>query len=170
MALQAQFRAAGTQASFFAKIGGIFLLDKSMNGLARIDELCVQMRGIFEQVLSTSQIEGTAGSCLHASILLQQALDKFGDCETVVRGGDGSGDGGARDMAGQWRGHYWVEGVTKDGCPFLADITADQFGWPPVVVMPLETARTRYSPGNDQIAGDAVADELERMLQHAAHD
>ena len=108
-----------------------------MSQLQPVEELCSSIRGIFEHVLAVEKIAGTAGTCLYGSILLQQALDRFGNCEAVVRGGDGAGDGGAQDKAGAWHGHYWVEGRTKDGKPFLADITADQFGWPPVVVLPL---------------------------------
>ena len=135
-----------------------------MSHLQPVDDLCSSIRGIFERVLAVEKIANTAGTCLHGSILLQQALDRFADCETVVRGGDGAGDGGALDKTGAWHGHYWVEGLTRDGKPFLADITADQFGWPPIVVLPLEEGRERYQPGDDTVCGRAVENELVRML------
>jgi hypothetical protein len=80
-----------------------------------------------------------------------------------VRGGDGRCDGGAFDPAGEWHGHYWVAGVTAEGNPFVADITADPFGWPSVVVLPLPVGRNRYRPGNDERCGEAVAEEIRRM-------
>ncbi|ENZ78001.1 MULTISPECIES: hypothetical protein [Ralstonia] len=135
-----------------------------MSHLQSVEDLSSSIRGIFERVLAVEKIAGTAGTCLYGSILLQQALDRFADCETVVRGGDGAGDGGAQDRTGAWHGHYWVEGLTQDGKPFLADITADQFGWPPVVVLPLEEGRERYQPGDDTVCGRAVENELVRML------
>lgn len=135
-----------------------------MSQLQPVEELCSSIRGIFEHLLAIEKIAGTAGTCLYGSILLQQALDRFGNCETVVRGGDGAGDGGAQDKTGAWHGHYWVEGRTQDGKPFLADITADQFGWPPVVVLPLGEGRGRYQPGDDATCGRAVEFELAQML------
>lgn len=135
-----------------------------MSHLQSVEDICSSIRGIFERVLAVEKIGGTAGTCLYGSILLQQALDRFADCETVVRGGDGAGDGGAQDKSGAWHGHYWVEGLTQDGKPFLADITADQFGWPPVVVLPLGEGRERYQPGDDAACGRAVEFELARML------
>ena len=135
-----------------------------MSHLQPVEDLCSSIRGIFERVLAVEKIANTAGTCLHGSILLQQALDRFADCETVVRGGDGAGDGGALDKTGAWHGHYWVEGLTRDGKPFLADITADQFGWPSIVVLPLEEGRERYQPGDDTVCGRAVENELVRML------
>ncbi|MGV8399277.1 DUF6283 family protein [Pseudomonas aeruginosa] len=133
-------------------------------GSERISEVCTRMRDIFERILAVTGVESTAGSCLHASVLLSQSLDRYAGCETVVRGGNGLLDGGAQSASGEWRGHYWVEGITKGGEPFLADITADQFGWPPVVILPLASARARYRPGNDDAVGLAV-DELVASLE-----
>lgn len=139
--------------------------ERLLDELQVIASISANMRRIFESVLVATDVEGTSGTCLYASILLQQSLDRFGGCETVVRGGDGLSDGGARDTVGAWHGHYWVEGVTSSGAPFLADITADQFGWPSVVVLPLADARSRYVPGNDELCGQAVEDETRRMVQ-----
>jgi hypothetical protein len=136
-----------------------------MSELLKIQEICEGMREIFERILGATSVDQIAGTCLHASILLQQSIDKFCGSESVVRGGDGEDNGGGlMDVSGSLRGHYWVEGVTASGAPFLADITSDQFGWPPIVVLPLETARARYLPGDDAAVGVAVDEELERML------
>lgn len=89
----------------------------------------------------------SAGTCLYASYLLQQLLERFADCVSIVRGGDGHGDGGIRGCDDVWYGHYWVEGRTFIGKMFVADITADQFGFDPVVVLPLRQARYRYISG-----------------------
>ncbi|EDT41971.1 hypothetical protein [Burkholderia ambifaria] len=118
------------------------------------------MRDTLERVLTVSDIDGTLGTCLQASILLQQSLEGFAACEAVVRGGDG----GARDSMGAWHGHYWIEGVCEDGYHFAADITADQFGWLPVIVLPLDAARERYQPGDDATCWFTVSNELGRML------
>lgn len=135
------------------------------SGLGAISEFCARQRGILEAVLATSNLHETAGTCLYAAIFLVQVLERFAGCEAVVRGGDGEGDGGARDVNGVWRGHYWVEGVSEAGVPFLADVTADQFGWPPIVVLPLAEARERYVPGDDSLCGSAVDAGIERMLE-----
>ncbi|WP_227742893.1 hypothetical protein [Burkholderia gladioli] len=133
--------------------------------LRKVWEMSAMLRRNFEIVLAASNVSRIAGSCLSASILLQQHLDKFLGCESVVRGGDGLHDGGAKDTAGVWHGHYWVEGVTPDVFPFLADITADQFGWAPVVVLPLVDARARYIPGDDDLCARAVDVEIDRINQ-----
>ncbi|WP_176053321.1 hypothetical protein [Paraburkholderia caribensis] len=136
-----------------------------MTELHNIEEVCAGMREIFERILGTTSVDEIAGTCLHASILLQQSIDKFCGSESVVRGGDGDRNGGLKDTSGRIRGHYWVEGVTGSGIPFVADITSDQFEWPPVVVMPLQTARERYIPGDEAAVGSAVDEELRRMLR-----
>ncbi|PLZ02603.1 hypothetical protein CY652_10050 [Burkholderia sp. WAC0059] len=126
------------------------------------------MRGIFIRVLAVSKIGDVSGTCLWASILLQQSLEKFGECEAVVRGGEGYLDGGAIDPSGVWHGHYWVEGVSSGGAAFVVDIAADQFGWPPVVVMSIERARERYRPGEDRRTQETVDDELGMMKERFA--
>ncbi|WP_081059860.1 hypothetical protein [Burkholderia stagnalis] len=141
-----------------------------MEDLQLIEQICSNMRDVFSRVLDVSNIVSTAGTCLYASILLQQSLDQFGRCESVVRGGDGANDGGAQDPQLRWHGHYWVEGVTDRGTAFLADITGDQFGWPAVVVLPLAEARSRYQPGDDDVVGAAVEDEIDHMLKSAFTD
>ncbi|WP_049096872.1 hypothetical protein [Burkholderia cepacia] len=135
-----------------------------MNPLSPIEDVCQAMRAIFVGVMIAGEISSTKGRCLQASIMLERALDQMTDGSAIVRGGDGASDGGACDVMGKWHGHYWVEGVTVDGQPFVADITADQFGWPEVVVLPLPFARRRYQPGDDELCGHAVDEQVDQML------
>lgn len=114
-------------------------------------------RQVHEMMLRASEIDATAGTCLYASFALCMSLEKFGGRVAVIRGGDGQADGGARDDAGKWHGHYWVEGVTPDGVAFAADVTADQFGHPPVYFDRLDLSRSRYVPGSDENVEAAVA-------------
>ena len=138
-----------------------------VDGLEQIMEVCSGTREIFDQLIAEAGIPGVAGSCLHASILLQINLDGFCGTRTRVCGGEGEdeGDCGALDSAGRWRGHYWVEGVTCAGEGFVADITADQFGWPPVVLMPLASARDRYRRRDDDLVDEVVQEELVKMAE-----
>lgn len=102
-------------------------------------------RGVHEMMLRASDVESTAGTCLHAAFILRMSLEKFGGCQAVVRGGDGLQDGGARDSDGAWHGHYWVEGGTAYGIAFVADVTGDQFGHEPVYFERVEATRARYA-------------------------
>jgi hypothetical protein len=85
-----------------------------------------------------------------------------------VRGGDGDKDGGLKDAAGNLRGHYWVEGTAANGDTFIADITADQFGYPPVVVLSLEEGRSLYVSGDQAVVDAHVAAEEEQIALRAA--
>ena len=89
-----------------------------------------------------------AGSCLYGCVLLSLAIQKFTGADATICGGDGAGDGGLLDPNGTLRGHYWVEGVLPlAGLEFVADITADQFGYAAVVVVPKRDA-PQYIRGN----------------------
>lgn len=113
-------------------------------------------RDVHEMMLRASDLESTAGTCLYAAFILRMTLEKFGECQAVVRGGDGLQDCGARDSDGAWHGHYWVEGITADGIAFVADVTGDQFGYEPVYFERVEGARARYAPGDDETVAAAV--------------
>jgi len=115
-------------------------------------------RTVHEMMLRASGITDTAGTCLYAAFVLQMSLHKLGGCEAAVRGGDGAVEGGAADCTGTLRGHYWVEGTTPEGIEFVADVTADQFGHPPVYFERLELSRHRYVPGDDTDVEAAVRD------------
>ncbi len=91
----------------------------------------------------------TKDSCAFAAYLLDISVKKWlPQVQSIVRGGDGDADGGFFDAAGKGHGHYWVE--LDDGTDrWVADITADQFGEVPIVLMKLANTRSRYVPGDE---------------------
>ena len=97
----------------------------------------------------------SAGACLHASLVVVMLVSRFGCGRAVVRGGGDAG-AGARDVQGAWHGHYWVEVVLPVDGAFVVDVTADQFGYEPVVVLPLMLAQDRYRPGPQREVDEAV--------------
>lgn len=122
--------------------------------------LTYQARELHERLLQVSLgHEQTAGTCFYASVLLATSLRRFSDCTAVtLRGGDGCGDGGYQDAQGAWHGHYWVEAETAAGTLVL-DVTADQFGGPPVTIL-LRSEAVHYVPGNQATTDDQVANAL----------
>lgn len=105
----------------------------------------------------------SAGSCLHASVLLASLWNKFHLGGAIVRGGDGALSMGARDAGGRWRSHYWCEFSAQGKC-FIVDITADQFGYDPVQMrLHSEASGIDYRAGQQGIV-DAVAGELATLL------
>lgn len=132
--------------------------------IGEVEDFVRSTRALHDQMLDASGLEGTAGTCLYASFVLQMTMAKFLGCVVTIRGGDGRGDGGALDSQGRLRGHYWVEGTTSAGEHFVADITADQFGFPPVYFGLTAAARVRYRPGNDQAVQAAVAELAADLL------
>ena len=121
------------------------------------------VRAIHLQMLEASlSHRETRGSCLFACILLTETLQQFMPHSTsIIRGGDGKGDGGFQDRAGAWHGHYWVE-VELNAQRYVVDITADQFGEEDIVVLPVSQA-TRYAPGNQNETNAGVASEMARV-------
>lgn len=118
------------------------------------------MRAVFERVLVESMgSRETAGACLHAAILLSTILSKFANAPSQVCGGGPPMDGGLRGKDGVIRGHYWVEGHCATGEHFVADITADQFGYAPVVVLDGSAAKDIYFPGDPVLIAEHVAEE-----------
>jgi hypothetical protein len=139
-----------------------------MNDLDEICALTVDFRRMWESVLQSAlQHQNTAGSCLYAAMLLSTSLSRFAESATQICGGDGQ-DGGLRDREGMLRGHYWVEGRTKTGCAFVVDVTADQFGYDKVVVLPLDVARSVYQPGDQATVDEHVAEEMARCESAAS--
>lgn len=127
---------------------------------ATIREQATFLRSAFQHILLDARgTSETRGSCLHASILLSQLLCEFAGVSCRVRGGGPPMDGGVLDPAGVLRGHYWVEGHSSSGQFFVADITADQFGFDPVVVLTEAEARVRYFPGNQDLIESHVQEE-----------
>lgn len=101
----------------------------------------------------------TKGSCLYACKFTEVLLSNFcKDAVVYYRGGDGLGDGGYRDSNGVMQGHYWLE-VHLDQDKYVVDITADQFGADPIVIIPLSEA-SQYILGDQSIIDDHVKDIL----------
>lgn len=124
---------------------------------AELFEIASGLRTLLLHVLEASTGDRRpAGSCLHACILVRSVVGKFTLCRPVIRGGDGEGDGGYRDDAGRMWGHYWIEAADSVGRTWVIDITADQFGGPPVVVAPLPTLRERYLCGDQPLVDSHI--------------
>lgn len=121
-----------------------------------VEEIVRGTRVVHEQLLHACGIESTAGTCLEASFVLRMSLENFGRCRAMIRGGNGTDDGGAVDADGCRHGHFWVEGVAQNGVAFLADVTADQFGHPPIYLERADLSRSRYQPGSDEVVLAAV--------------
>lgn len=104
--------------------------------------------------VSADGVARSAGTCLHAALIVILLCKQFSGYHAVVRGGPE----GACDTQGVWRGHYWAEVQVPDAGAFVVDITADQFGYESVVVLPLEQAQDRYRPGLQPEVNEAVED------------
>ncbi|MDI9689783.1 hypothetical protein [Burkholderia cenocepacia] len=75
----------------------------------------------------------TQGSCLYASAHLASMVNRFSTWHAKVRAGTW------RSADGREHGHYWVQAQLHEA-QFMLDITADQFGLPEVLVLPLPAA------------------------------
>lgn len=142
-----------------------------------IEEICRTIRSILEQILEADASKAgkaggalVRGACLHACILLKPALEKFAGSTVEIRGGDGLEDGGVLDTTGRMRGHYWLEGLSISGERFLADITADQFGLAPVVLLWPEDSWERYRAGDEATVATHAAGLLEELTGALAAD
>lgn len=92
----------------------------------------------------------TEGACAYATLLLKTMLHSHTEFTATPKGGDGQGDGGYFGATGG-HGHYWLEVDTPAGA-YVVDITADQFGANPVVVVP--ATNPQYVPGNQQLVDE----------------
>lgn len=131
-----------------------------MEPLEAIRALSTETRDMFERMLKDSiGTRETTGACLHAAILLALLLSKFAGAPSRVCGGGPPMDGGLMGKDGVLQGHYWVEGHCASGESFVADITADQFGYAPVVVLDGAAAKTLYFCGDPLLIAEHVAAE-----------
>jgi hypothetical protein len=123
-------------------------------------------------ILAASGVASVTGSCLFAAIVLQMMVELYrGYPCAVIRGGDGEGDGGYVDAAGQHHGHYWVEATDAGGERFVLDVTADQFAGQELVQLPIETAMQLYHPGDQATVDHHVAEERKKLdVVRAAQD
>ena len=129
---------------------------------SELETIVHDVRAMYLSMLSHAlDTEDTAGSCLYASVFLSQAINRYTSLAAKVRGGDGEGDGGYVDAQGVSHGHYWVEarGESVEQA-WVLDVTADQFGAEPVVMLPLATATARYRPGNQALVDEHAASAL----------
>lgn len=118
--------------------------------IKNIETIATSIRYFFLEMLNTTLgSQSTKDTCIYATHLLKNAFDQFSDYQTIVRGGDGLSDGGYRDENGELHGHYWLE-LTTPTSTYIVDITADQFGALPIVVLPIEMNNT-YFDGNQQL-------------------
>lgn len=108
----------------------------------------------------------TKGTCLYAAFLCAQVIRKFSGFPTRIRGGDGELKKGI-NIQGACHGYYRTE-VSVNGYRYIVDITADQFGLPPVIVVDVVEDYLRYSPGL-QAAVDAHVNDLRLELEKQRH-
>lgn len=138
-----------------------------MKELETIAEVAIGMRDIFERILLDSiNTKETTGACLYAAIILSNSINQFTTAKTIICGGGPNEDAGIRDKKGIKRGHYWVEGETENGLKFVADISSDQFEYPPIVVITEDLGRLRYFPGDQEIIDQHVREELDLCIKN----
>lgn len=119
-------------------------------------DLVNHTRGMYVHILKESGEQTTSGSCFYAANLLAELTRKFLHTDSAVCGGDGLLDGGYFDENGQGFGHYWAEVVDSTGQRWIVDITADQFGDQPVVLLPEADGRAKYRPGRQALVAAHV--------------
>lgn len=137
-----------------------------MNDWDEVKEVTLGMRRIFERILEDSiETRETEGSCLYASILLSMSLNQFSKAKTLVCGGSPNEGCGIVDPQGVMHGHYWVEGKLPNGKIFVADITADQFGYPKIFIIDEKEASEIYFPGNPEVIQKHVEEELDKCAE-----
>lgn len=119
-----------------------------------IHAIANDMRKCFAQCIENAGLKSTEGSCLYGAVLLQKIIIQFTPYQAIVKGGNGDNEGFC-DAKGIWHGHYWVEVKSKSSQSYIVDITADQFGAPPVTVLPLELTQNQYIPGNQHLVNEA---------------
>lgn len=99
--------------------------------------------------------------------MLAWSLAKFEGGRSVrsvrVLGGGPPQPQGMLGKDGVWRGHYWVEANVGSNVVLTLDITADQFGYPPVLVLDAHAAGAIYRPGDQAQVDDAVGALVEEF-------
>ena len=103
------------------------------NERALVFDIAATIREHFLRILESSiKTKQTKGSCLYACALLKTAYSQFTDFKVLCRGGDGI-TSGFRASSRELHGHYWLAVKTQTDT-FIVDITADQFGYPAIIV------------------------------------
>ena len=141
----------------------------NQRAMISLHELAKEARTIFVGIIDASlRRQGTKGSCLYGAILLREMIANFGEgvVSVVIRGGDGRADGGFTDPAGRSYGHYWVEVLNSSGT-YIVDITSDQFGGSPYLIVPLSDAGGAYVAGDQALVDTHVSGEIAEMQSAA---
>lgn len=127
-----------------------------------IVNIALSTRESFSTVLEQSLgHQRTMGACLYAAVLCSKLICRFTSAEAIVRGGDGSGDGGLF-IQNTGYGHYWVEARIGQ-LVLVVDITADQFGLPAVIVAPTSETPAQYIVGDQGTVNQHVGDLLREI-------
>lgn len=135
---------------------------EAVPNLAEVTKLVSDAREMFVRLLETSlSHSNTKGTCLYAVILCSMLINKFTEHPATIRGGDGINDGGLF-IGSAGHGHYWIE-VDVCGTPHVVDITADQFGLPPVIIADCSSLPARYEPGTQETVDRHVHEEITSM-------
>lgn len=130
--------------------------------LTEVATLVSDARGMFVRLLETSLSHtNTKGTCLYAVILCSTLINRFTEHTARIRGGDGINDGGIF-IGPVGHGHYWVE-IEVGGTPCVIDITADQFGLPPLIFAEYSSLPARYEPGTQETVDSHVELEMASM-------
>lgn len=132
--------------------------------LVQICEIAEPLQKALSSLVKMNGIS-SAGTCLYASIMLQKVLSKYvPDIEFAVCGGSPDsadvrydGQQGILGKDKQWHGHYWVGFELLDE-QFVVDITADQFGYEEVVIMPSQYYGSPYIEGSRELVAEHVKD------------
>ena len=133
-----------------------------------IREHATFMRGVLLRALKDSiASEDTTNTCAYACVLLSVSLGKFFGLEVQFQGGGGGLDGGFVDLAGVARGHYWLKATAPSGEAWVVDITADQFGGDPVVVLPFSESEERYVPGDQSTVDRGIGELMAEIMAPA---
>lgn len=118
-------------------------------------EIGKTIRESLNMCVDAAELEtGVSGTCALACVLLETTISKWTGMPVVVRGGAGERNEGILCLDNVWRGHYWVEVETESG-PMVLDITADQFGMEPLVLIPLAEA-SRYRAGDQEEVDEQI--------------
>ena len=122
-------------------------------------EFLTSLRKVHERMLEAAiSTSSTKGTCMHATVLVATAVERWLPGYTArIRGGDGVADGGIFDSSGRGFGHYWVE-VANGDIRWVADITADQFGFRPIQLSSARDVASTYVPGDQALVDQHVAE------------
>jgi hypothetical protein len=133
---------------------------------ADLKELFTVMRPLWQRLMADDcETVPPKDTSLYAARLLSALLENFADLSVTVCGGSPDEAAGLYSEDGRLHEHYWVEGTTADGVPFVADLGAEQLGGPSIVLVHPDEGRARYRPGSPE----RVEREIEReMVERAA--